>query len=230
MLVKQPSKHARRVSRGLSLVELLVGLVIGLFIVGGAAYFTVNFNAENRRLLLEARLTQDMRAAMDVITRDLRRAGYWANAASGTSIFGSTNPTITLDGTGYATVTPTAASGAQSTVTYRYAKDTNDAVDANTEQFQFSVANGVLTTNIGNSGAQPLTDANTTFVDAFAVTMTEAQEDITCPSTCTTNCPKIYIRELAVTLTGYSTIDPTIRRTLKNNVRLRNDRQSGVCP
>jgi prepilin peptidase dependent protein B len=214
----------------MSLVELLVGVVVGLFIVGGASYFAVNFNAENRRLLLEARLTQDMRAAMDIMTRDLRRAGYWANAASGTNKFGSVAPTTTLDDTGYAAITPAAASGAQSTVTYSYAKDTDDSVNANTEQFAFALDDGVLTTTIGGSGAQPLTDDKTTFVEAFTVTTTEAQENITCPTTCTVNCPVIYIREMTVTLTAYALADTSVRRTLKNNVRLRNDRQSGACP
>jgi prepilin peptidase dependent protein B len=224
-------RHPRRaLARGLSLVELLVGVVVGLFIVGGAAYFAVNFSTDNRRLLLEARLTQDMRAAMDIVSRDLRRAGYWANAASGTSIFGSASPTITLAATGYSDVTPAAASGAQSTVTYRYAKDADNTVNANTEQFAFALSNGVLTTTIGSSGAQPLTDANTTFVDTFTVTATEAEENISCPTTCTVNCPKIFIREMAVTLTAYSVADTAVRRTLKNNVRLRNDRQTGACP
>jgi prepilin peptidase dependent protein B len=229
-MLKLRRSGAVRLSRGMSLVELLVGVVVGLFIVGGASYFAVNFNSENRRLLLEARLTQDMRAAMDIMTRDLRRAGYWANAASGTSIFGSAAPTITLDATGYASITPAAASGVQSAVTYRYAKDADNAVNSNTEQFGFALANGVLTTTIGGSGAQPLTDANTTFVDTFTVTAAEAEEDITCPSTCTVNCPKIYIREMTITLTANSTADASVRRTLKNQVRLRNDRQTGACP
>jgi prepilin peptidase dependent protein B len=229
MLLIPRRRRVHAVVRGLSLVELMVGVVVGLFIVGGAAYFAVNFNSENRRLLLEARLTQDMRAAMDIISRDLRRAGYWENAPTGTSIFGSATPTVTLDATGYATVTPAAASGAQTTVSYRYAKDTNDIVDAN-EAFGFALISGVLTTTIGASVNQPLTDANTTVVETFTVTMNEAQEDITCPTTCTSNCPRIYIREMAVTLTAYAVADTSVRRTLKNNVRLRNDRQTGACP
>ena len=69
-----------RGQRGLSIVELLIGLAIGLFIVGGAIKLFVDNLTNNRRLLLETRVNQDLRAAADLIARDLRRAGYWRNA------------------------------------------------------------------------------------------------------------------------------------------------------
>jgi len=37
---------------------------------------------DNRRLLLEAQMQQDMRTAADLISRDLRRAGYWTRPIS----------------------------------------------------------------------------------------------------------------------------------------------------
>ena len=223
--------HRRFAERGMSLVELMVGMVIGLFIVVGATYFVVNFNGENRRLLLDARLTQDMRAAMDVVTRELRRAGYWDNSPSGTNIYGSTPIVNSYASTEYATLVPSA--GAASSVAYAYAKGTGNLADAATEKFSFDVNGGVLTTTIGTtggSGAQPLTDATTTVVDDFTVTATTAEEDITCPTTCTVNCPKTFIRTLAVTFTAHAVVDPAIRRTLKSSVRVRNDLQTGVCP
>ncbi len=226
--------HRRAIARGMSLVELMVGVVLGLFIVVGATYFVVNFNSENRRLLLEARLTQDMRAAMDVVTRELRRAGYWGNATSGTNIFGTTTTVVPYDGTGYAVISPSAASGPQSSVSYAYSKGTADVANAATEKFSFDLLGGVLTTTIGTtggSGAQPLTDAITTVVDEFTVTPSEAIEDVTCPTACVgPSCPKVYIRELSVKFTAHAVVDPAVRRTLTNNIRLRNDRQTGACP
>ena len=55
----------------------MIGLALGLFVVGGGLLMLAGFTDENRRLLLETRLNQDLRAASDVVTRDLRRAGYW---------------------------------------------------------------------------------------------------------------------------------------------------------
>src|SRR5688572_15814717 len=68
---------------GLSLVELLVGLALGLFVVAVAATLLAAQTPEQRRLAAEQRLMQDLRTATDVVTRDLRRAGHWGAAASG---------------------------------------------------------------------------------------------------------------------------------------------------
>ena len=214
--------HAVR--RGLSLVELLVGVVVGLFIVAGASYFIVNFSGENRRLLLEARLTQDMRAAMDIVTREVRRAGYWQNAASGVSLFSVSGPTVVYSVTGFGAITP--ASGVTSTAV-NYAYDKSGAASATSgDQFAFALNNGVLTTTIGNSGVQPLTDASTTRVNRFDVAAEESRETISCTTGAT---PAVSIRVLTVTMSASSVIDGSVGRTLSNRVRVRNDLTSGAC-
>ena len=81
----------RRAMAGVSLVELMVGIAIGLIIVAGGLALLANFTGENRRLLLETRLNQDLRAAMDVVTRDLRRAGYWQASTGGMWVEGGPN-------------------------------------------------------------------------------------------------------------------------------------------
>lgn len=70
-------KHAFAMARqrGLSLVELLVGISVGLFVLAGATLLLSTQLGDNRRLLLETQLQQDLRATMDIITRELRRAG-----------------------------------------------------------------------------------------------------------------------------------------------------------
>ena len=65
----------RRAQRGLSLVELMVGVAVGLFVVAGASFVVATQLGDNRRLLLETQIQQDLRATMDIITRELRRAG-----------------------------------------------------------------------------------------------------------------------------------------------------------
>ena len=66
--------------RGLSLIELMIGITVALFIAAAGGSLLVGQLREHRALALEARLTQDLRTAADLITRDLRRAGYWGNA------------------------------------------------------------------------------------------------------------------------------------------------------
>jgi prepilin peptidase dependent protein B len=228
-MLMQSKRFARLRARGLSLVEMLVGMVVGLFIVGGAVYFTVNFNSENRRLLLEARLTQDMRAAMDIVTRDLRRAGYWQNASSGVSLFGSAATAVYND-TGLAVVTP--ASGASaSSVSYYYDKSASTV--ATTDDYAgFDLNAGVLRTKIGASASQPLTDDKTMIVDVFNVSLQVEPEDLSasCTKACVAVCPALFVRTFSVTMTAHAVVDSTVRRTLRSKVRVRNDLHTGACP
>ena len=66
--------------RGLSIVELMVGIAVGLFVVAAASTLVATQLSDNRRLMLETQVHQDLRAAADIITREVRRSGYW-NAA-----------------------------------------------------------------------------------------------------------------------------------------------------
>ena len=60
-----PSRIARRPPRGVSIVELMVGITIGLFILAAATVMLTSQLADNRRLLLEAQVQQDLRATAD---------------------------------------------------------------------------------------------------------------------------------------------------------------------
>ena len=113
--------------RGLSLVEMMVGLTVGLFITGAALLAAVNATGENRRLMLEARLLQDLRATMDLVTRSLRRAGYWGNAQAGLRDAADTSGQTGYEATGYAVVTP--ATGSASAVQFRVAGDADDSAE-----------------------------------------------------------------------------------------------------
>lgn len=90
--------HRSLRERGATLVELLVGVALALFILSGLVVVFVGGVEGSRRMLLEARLRQDMRAAMELITRDLRRGGYWGNAISRTVVpVGVTTPVSYAD-------------------------------------------------------------------------------------------------------------------------------------
>lgn len=66
----------RQAQRGMTLVELMVALAISLVVLAGAtSVYLTSLRLENDNLNL-ARLTQDMRSMMDVMVRDIRRAGF----------------------------------------------------------------------------------------------------------------------------------------------------------
>ncbi len=150
--------------RGLSVVELMVGVAIGLFIVAGGAKLLADGLVGNRRMIVESRISQDMRAATDVIARDLRRAGFWEQSWLGVTGTPAANV--------YAAITATPGGGVVNEVVYNYARDANEAVDASTEVFGFQreVVNNVGRINMRvGANWQPLTDVNMVDITAFTI-------------------------------------------------------------
>ena len=234
--------------RGLSLVELMVGIVVSLFIVAAATLLVSNNLSENRRMLLEMQLQQDLRATADIVTRELRRIGYLDTAADAVP-----SPNGSAISANQVTQTSTSA-GVASTVYYKYRR-ANGA-----ESFGFRLeyplvtgANGVAirigvvtacqsdnseVDGLCASGWQDLTDRNTADITEFRVetirsgdrarTQNRAAMVLPCPKLCadgTTTCwPSTSVQEYEITITGRSRTDPAVVRALRSSVRARNDR------
>lgn len=89
----------RHIQRGWTLVELLVGSAVGLLVIAGIAQI---YTAAKHSYDIQTRLAeiQDVgRYAVDVLSRDLRMAGYWglmdinfANSTPGDDPVNGTNP------------------------------------------------------------------------------------------------------------------------------------------
>lgn len=67
---------AGRRAQGFSLIELMVAMIAGLIVSGAVLAFTLASMKSNSEYMLSTRLTQELRNTMDLVTRDLRRAGY----------------------------------------------------------------------------------------------------------------------------------------------------------
>jgi type IV pilus assembly protein PilW len=237
-----PRTKPRRFSQGLSIIELLVGVAIGLFILAGASAMFVGNVTNSRRLLIEARINQDLRSAMDLITRDLRRGAYWGNSLTGTVASGSGSTTAPNP---YSAVTATGSTR----IDYTYTRDAieNDTLDTSTEQFGFKLDTATHTVQMHVGGAwQKLTNEEILTIpnNGFTITPTETTIDIraACAKTCTDtispptiptstqNCPRVQVRTYNIVLTGTSTTDSAVSRTLRSQVRVRNDALAGICP
>ena len=81
-------------SKGFSLVELMIALVIGLVVVGAVLSFTLSSVTTNSEYIQSTRLSQELRNSMDFVSRELRRAGYDQNNASYTARSTATAPVI----------------------------------------------------------------------------------------------------------------------------------------
>ncbi len=66
-------------SQGFSLVELLLAMSLGLFLLSGVLYLFATLLDMNAQLLRRQRLQQELRSLMTVMVRDIRRSGYWAH-------------------------------------------------------------------------------------------------------------------------------------------------------
>jgi type IV pilus assembly protein PilW len=223
-------KHPSRSQRGLSLVELMVGVAVGLFVVAGATLVVSNQLGDNRRLMLETQIQQDLRAAADLIARDLRRSGYWGSAEAGVwhagAVSVSTNPYTQLSGVVHGT--PASA------VQFGYSRGAveNNTLDA-TDQSGFRLNNGVVQMFTGG-GWQALTDANTLRVTNFRVELTNHNVALSCFSECPgggTACyPQQTVRNITVLIEGTAVHDAAVRRGAQSTTRLRNDVLTGACP
>jgi prepilin peptidase dependent protein B len=234
MLIPHSGFGSRRGSggeRGLSLVEMLVGVAVGMFLIAGAATLFVANLSSSRKMLVEARLNQDLRAAADLISRDIRRAGYWSNAIAGTQAASGV--------AGPAASNPfSAASAASAQLTYLFDRDSDDVVHGNDQfAFRLQAVNGVGTLQMSLSAASAVAASWQTLTDPMAVNVT----DFAITPTITTippasavyvcvNPPTVTVRQFDISITGSPPSDPGLVRTLQTRTRLRNDQTSGVCP
>ena len=68
-----------RKQAGLSLVELLIALTIGLLLLAGLTLIFVNSSEANRELQKTAQQIENGRYAIDLLTQDLRLAGFYGH-------------------------------------------------------------------------------------------------------------------------------------------------------
>ena len=80
-------KHIRRAfQQGLTLVELMIGLVIGLVMTGAISYLFIDASRNYRITENLARMQETSRFAFDKIGRDARAAGYYGCAGEEVTI------------------------------------------------------------------------------------------------------------------------------------------------
>jgi type IV pilus assembly protein PilW len=226
------SRPVPRRQRGLSMVELMVGVAVGLFVVAGATMVVSNQLGDNRRLMLETQIQQDLRAAADLIARDIRRSGYWGEAErsvwhpSAPSV--ASNPYTALQGVAHGTPA--------SNVEFWYSRGAEDnALTDATEHAGFRLQNGVIQMYTGGSW-QALTDGTTLRVTNFRLDLINRDVPLSCFTECAggpadTSCwPAQRVRDVTVLIEGTAVHDASVRRGAQSNARLRNDVIQGACP
>jgi type IV pilus assembly protein PilW len=222
----------------MTLLELLVGLALGLFVAAGAATLLSQFLGENRQLLLRLRLEQQAQAVADVVLRDLRRAGAWAQAGEGIARDGRATPANP-----YAALQGAAPDTAVESLRLTYADGPIPEGSAPGEepsaQAGFRLREGIVDARLGGRW-QPLTDPGLMRVTAFELTLRQRALDLErhcarprplghCPAGAA--CPpRLLQRRVELRLEAQAAQEPALRHALRGEAALRNDVVEGVCP
>ena len=218
------------VQYGFSLIELMISMSIGIFILGGVLGIFSNTVHSNAESLMTSRLQNVLRTSMAIMQNDIRRAGYWENALA-TS--GANNP-FTAAGTDLRVL------DGGTCILYTYDLNKNGIIDNNTEYFGFRLNGGKLemrvsgttTTDchVSNTEWEPVTDssvitiANLDFdTSSYVCTNLTNTADINCAAPSAGDITQT-IRQIAISMSGYVTKNTAIARSVAESVRVRNDR------
>ena len=245
------SQNRSRPNAGLSIVELMIGIAIGLFIVAGATLMLTTQLGDNRRLLLEAQVQQDLRTAADMISRDIRRAGYWGQA------YQQVWPAAVAANNPYTRMVQADAAPGINNIEYDRSTDDDGAVFGTDDNgvdtaanrprervgFRLHSTNKTIDYLVGANNWQALTDREVLEVTTFQLDLISRSVDVPCGAgpcgPCVAGlCPALNpagckivqaYRDVTITIVARAKHDLTVQRALRDNVRLRNSVPGVVC-
>ncbi len=140
-----------RPQSGVTLVELLIGMLIGVIVSGAAlAVFIISVKGQTDNIKL-SRLNQDMRTMMDLMERDIRRAGFVTSFPAANEAYLQNNPFFDDTGANPADI---AVYNTGSCIVYAYNRNDDSNGDGvqdetppavnGTERLGFRLSNGKL--------------------------------------------------------------------------------------
>jgi type II secretory pathway component PulJ len=198
---------------GMGLVELMISIALGLVIAAGVGSMFVGTAASNARLVQTVRLDQELHAVMDLMLRDLRRAGSHGRPALLAT--GIANP-FALDG-----VSAYPGEASSSCITFSYDLDQDGTLDtaAGDERFGFRLhaqtvqmrRGGLPCTSSASPNWETVTDIGLTRITALQFAVSQA------------TAGAMSVRAVRITISGKPVGDENIARTLVREVRVRND-------
>lgn len=209
---------------GLSLIELMIAVVLGMIVIAGVIQVFVGSVSSNTQLLRMTRLEEELSAIMTLMSADIRRAGF--NTASeniNNVAAGWENPMFPI------TVN-------DDCILYTY-DNVGDADAANlTNQFGFRLNAGAIEmfTNQGNwgcgggAGWESASSADVITISTLEFDLTDQCINATnstrgCGGAALPGDTLVTTRFVDITLAGELSADPLVARTLQESVRIRND-------
>lgn len=207
----------KRNNEGFSLVELMVSIALGLFVVIGVLSIFATTAKSNHDTLKATRLHQDLRAVMDLMARDIRRAGYWRTAIS--SVDGGPQNPFRLNDPGKLTGQPE-----DSCLTYSYDLNGDMNIDSNENHgFRLNTGSVQMAKSDGdcnNGDWERVTDQEASTITGLEFAVNSRLLNVDGASNA---AGTIRVREVKIELSGELKDDSSVSRTLTQTVRVQTD-------
>ncbi|MEE8429314.1 MAG: hypothetical protein V3S33_07420 [Gammaproteobacteria bacterium] len=224
---------------GFTLTELMVGGTVGLIILSASVALYGTMVGAASVSLMETQLSTELRQTIDLITRDLRRAGYWAGEPGIDALV--SNP-FTGNGN-HVTIDAVRGESTDSCITFAYDRDQDKHLGVgikgkggpltdrdNVEQVGFRLHTGAVESRINGAGLscnqgrwQDLTSSNIE-ITQLHFSLRQKTANLSQPGKdCNGGDYCQYHRHVEVTLTGHLVTRPQTKRTLTDAVQIRND-------
>jgi type II secretory pathway component PulJ len=205
--------------RGLGLIELMVAITLGLFILAGILLMYSEMVRSHAAVLKTAHLQQTLWSLLTVIAEDVRRAGYWSRAE------------LTVGGTAVDRYAPIHITDDGGCILYSYDEDKDDAdgmpdaadqqgfrIEGGGVQIKTSdaVCGATTCTDCGSGNWFLLTDPQGIRITALSFTADEHAYALA------GGTRAIVAREIGITLEGEIAGDPGVHQRVTTSVGVRN--------
>lgn len=205
-----PAYLRRPAQQGISLLETLIAMVLGLAVLAGVLKFMGLLTESNTTLLRVTRLEQDLRTVMDIMLQDMRRANQYPQAVSDLGLparFIQNQPAAPLiDGQ------PFASGQSGSLISYVYQEADGKVISG---RFSHDAKAGTVLMHTGTASA-PETITDPAFMQVTALRFQAEQ------STVKAGAIHLSVPSVEITLVGQIKGAPDIERTLVDRVTWRN--------
>jgi prepilin peptidase dependent protein B len=209
---------------GFTLIELMIALLISSIILVSLTSIYNSTIISSVKAHRTAQLSQQLQAAMELMAREIRRAGYWANAANDVSTGQNNNPFMAVGA-------DISINADNNCILFSYDQNGNGAQSAlNTanedERYGFRLMNGAIQWRPSSAAFSCTAAANTweDLTDTNIVTITNLVFTLTSRSVAVGASSEILVRSIDITLTGQLVDDTSITKTLNYTIKLQNDK------
>lgn len=215
-------KAARQL--GVSLVELLIGMVVSLLVLGGAVAIYSNTGKSHGDTMQSMQLAQNMRAALAVMQREIAHAGYAGDQPGDLVLNNPFFSTTTASSTDMAVYN----SGSCIVFAYNRDNDSTPVVDDN-ERLGFRLSANTVQMRIGGNGHNNdcagsgwesiLADDIDATALSFTLTMNAVNPN---GQACAVGDICVYLRKVAINFSARLAEDASVTHTLHGSVQVRN--------